>query len=318
MPFGIYRQNICYVEIQAQQSAIEASAAYPIRVCRLHQEESMKINKHRLVRADGTPMPFVATPNMGGVIEPVYLIIHYTAGSSADGSIAWLRNPQAQASAHLVIGRDGSITQMVPFNRCAWHAGKSQWGGRSGLNNFSIGIELDNAGRLERVGSRWLAKASKRAYADDDVLVANHKQDKPGTPPGGWHEYTEVQIEATLAVGLLLAQRYALKDVLGHEDIAPGRKTDPGPAFPLPSLRARLFGRQADEDEIYLTSTALNIRSGPGVQYPALQGSPLPAHTRLAVEEKQAVWWRVDVPDAVSDEAAEGWVHSRFLAPAVA
>jgi len=232
--------------------------------------------------------------------------------------VTWFRNPQSQVSAHLVIGRDGGITQIVPFNRIAWHAGKSQWDGRSGLNQFSIGIELDNVGKLERVGSRWVSSATKRVYPDDEVLVANHKQDSPGTPPSGWHEYTEAQIEATLAVGLLLLQRYALKDVLGHEDIAPGRKSDPGPAFPMSSVRARLFGRHNDQAEIYLATTALNIRSGPGVGYPALPGSPLPANTRLAVEEKQAVWWRVEVPDAASDEAAQGWVHSRFLKPEAA
>lgn len=278
----------------------------------------MKINNHRLVRADGTPMPFVATPNMGGVMRPEYLVMHYTAGSSADGSIAWLRNPQAQASAHLVIGRDGAITQMAPFNRIAWHAGQSQWDGRSGLNQCSIGIELDNAGRLERVGSRWVSTASKRAYVDDDVLIAKHPHDRPGASPSGWHEYTEAQIDAALAVGLLLMQRYGLKEVLGHEDIAPGRKSDPGPAFPMASFRGRLQGRQSDRTQVFLAATALNIRSGPGVQYPALPGSPLPAQTRLAVEEKQAVWWRVAVPDAASDEAAEGWVHSRFLTPEVA
>lgn len=278
----------------------------------------MKINNHRLVQGDGTPMPFVATPNMGGVMQPEYLVIHYTAGSSAEGSIAWLSNPQAQASSHLVIGRDGNITQLVPFNHSAWHAGKSQWDGRSGLNSFSIGIELDNAGKLERVGSRWLSAVSKRAYADDDVLIANHQQDRPGTPPGGWHEYAEAQIEAALAVGLLLMQRYKLKEVLGHDDIAPGRKSDPGPAFPMPSFRSRLQGRHNGQEEIYLAATALNIRSGPGVEYPALPGSPLPANTRLAVEEKQAVWWRVEVPDAASDTVAEGWVHSRFLKPVVA
>jgi N-acetylmuramoyl-L-alanine amidase len=273
----------------------------------------MKINNHRLVRADGTPMPFVATVNMGSVMQSEYLIIHYTAGSSAEGAISWFCNPQAKVSAHLVIGRDGNITQVVPFNRIAWHAGKSQWDARSGLNNFSIGIELDNAGKLERVGSRWISSATKRAYPDDDVLVANHRHDPAGTPPSGWHEYTEAQMEAALAVGSLLMQRYQLKDVLGHEDIAPGRKTDPGPAFPLRSFRSRLLGRRDDEAEIFQATTALNIRSGPGVGYAALPGSPLPMHTRLAVEEKQAVWWRVEVLDAQSDEAAEGWVHSRFL-----
>ena len=78
------------------------------------------------------------------------VIIHYTAGTSAKGSAAWLCNPQAGASAHLVIGREGEIYQLIPFTTKAWHAGVSQYQGRKGFNNYSIGIELDNAGPLKR------------------------------------------------------------------------------------------------------------------------------------------------------------------------
>lgn len=274
----------------------------------------MKILNHRLIADNGTPVRFVDTPNKGGVMVPEYLVMHYTAGSSAEGSVSWLANPVARASAHLVIGRDGGITQLVAFNRVAWHAGQSQWAGRAGLNNFSIGIELDNAGHLERAGGRWISAASKRAYADDDVLVANHKHDKAGTPPSGWHEYTEAQIEAALKVGLLLMEKYALRDVLGHEDIAPGRKADPGPAFPLASYRARLMGRANGEAEVYLTSAALNVRAGPGTEHAILPGSPLPAGTRVGVLEQQGVWWRVDVLDTVGGVMdLVGWCHSRFL-----
>ena len=70
-----------------------------------------------------------ATPNHGGPIVPQYLIIHYTAGRSAESSVRHFQDPAARASAHLVIGRDGRIWQLVPFNRVAWHAGVSAWGG---------------------------------------------------------------------------------------------------------------------------------------------------------------------------------------------
>ena len=274
----------------------------------------MKIQNHRLIADDGTPVRYVETPNKGGLMTPEYLIMHYTAGSSAEGSVSWMCNPAAKAAAHLVIGRDGSLTQLAPFNRVTWHAGKSEWEGRSGLNGFSIGIELDNAGKLERVGSRWISAVSKRAYPDDDVLVANHKHDRPGTPPIGWHEYGEEQLEVAAQVGLLLMEKYALKDVLGHEDIAPGRKSDPGPAFPMASFRARLMGRADDEVEHYVTTSALNVRAGPGTEFAALPGSPLPSGTRVALLEQQGLWWRVDVLDTVSGVMdLVGWCHSRYL-----
>ena len=275
----------------------------------------MKIQNHRLIADDGTPIRYVETPNKGGLMTPEFLIMHYTAGSSAEGSVSWMCNPAAKAAAQLVIGRDGSLTQLAPFNRVTWHAGKSEWEGRSGLNGFSIGIELDNAGKLERVGSRWISAVSKRAYPDDDVLVANHKHDRPGTPPIGWHEYSEVQLEVAAQVGLLLMEKYSLKDVLGHEDIAPGRKSDPGPAFPMGSFRARLIGRADDEVEHYITTSALNVRTGPGTEFAALPGSPLPSGTRVALLEQQGLWWRVDVLDTINGVMdLVGWCHSRYLA----
>ena len=94
----------------------------------------MKIQNHRLIADDGKPVSYVETPNKSGVMTPEFLIMHYTAGSSAEGSVAWMCNPAAKAAAHLVIGRDGSLTQLAAFNRVAWHAGKSVWAGRSGLN----------------------------------------------------------------------------------------------------------------------------------------------------------------------------------------
>jgi N-acetylmuramoyl-L-alanine amidase len=149
----------------------------------------MKIVNHRLCHQDGTPYPFAASPNKGGKMQPQYLIMHFTAGRGFDSAVSWLSNPQAKASAHLVIGRDGQMTQLVPFNIVAWHAGASAWQGLTGLNSASLGIELDNAGRLKREGGRWRVWF-KEVYPDDDVLEAVHKHDPLGDAPSGWHIYT--------------------------------------------------------------------------------------------------------------------------------
>lgn len=274
----------------------------------------MRIDRNRLIADDGNPVPYIETPNHGGAMIPELLVMHYTAGSSAESSVAWLCNPAARASAHLVIARDGAITQLAPFNRTTWHAGVSQWGGRSGVNAFSIGIELDNAGRLERSGQHWRSPLSRRTYADDDVVVARHRNDPPEAPACGWHDYSAAQIDAALAAGLALCNKYALKDVVGHEDIAPGRKFDPGPAFPLASFRARLLGRADDDVEHYVTTAELNVRSGPGTDYAVLPGSPLPAGTNVALIEQRGLWWRVDVLDPANGVMdLLGWCHSRYL-----
>lgn len=102
---------------------------------------------------------------------------------------------QLKVSAHVLIRRDGSMTQYVPFDQRAWHAGISSYQGRDGCNDYSIGIELE--GSVD-------------------------------------HSYTEPQYQQLAEVVNLLRQRYpklAEKQIVGHSDIAPGRKIDPGPWF---------------------------------------------------------------------------------------
>ena len=106
-----------------------------------------------------------------------------------------------RVSAHVLIRRTGELTQYVPFHQRAWHAGASQWCGRFACNDFSIGIELEGT---------------------DD------------TP------YEEAQYSSLASlIGLLCATYPSLSEerITGHSDIAPGRKTDPGPAFDWPRLR---------------------------------------------------------------------------------
>lgn len=111
---------------------------------------------------------------------------------------------QLRVAAHLLIRRNGEIIQFVPFHKRAWHAGKSCFAGREACNDFSIGIELEGA---------------------DDI------------------PYEEVQYEKLLEVSQILLNTYTdikPQNILGHSDIAPGRKTDPGPAFDWDRYRSAL------------------------------------------------------------------------------
>lgn len=200
---------------------------------------TFSIKTHRL-HQDGTPVTLAATPNMGGNVRPLYLILHFTAGTSANGAISWLANPDAKASAHLVVDRDGSVTQMVPFNRIAWHAGKSKWNDLEGMNAYSIGIEIVNAGKLEKSETGVWTNWAGRKIEADDVVVATHKNE---SSPAGWHRYTAEQIETVVAIGTVLNAQYGFLDVLGHDDVAPHRKVDPGPAFPMVSVQSKILGR---------------------------------------------------------------------------
>ncbi len=199
----------------------------------------MKITNHLLVGDDDQNVPLSPTPNQGGTIRPLLLVMHYTAELSFARTVSWLCDPRANASAHLVIGRDGQIGQLVPFNRRAWHAGKSSWGQLEGLNAYSIGIELVNGGKLKHESGKWLTWYGAVVPANE-VFEAVHPQE---TVAAGWHTYPQTQIETALKVALALHERYDFIDVLGHDEVALGRKTDPGPAFAMASFRAKVLGR---------------------------------------------------------------------------
>jgi len=196
--------------------------------------------KNHILHLDGKPVAQRPTPNRGGPLKADYLVMHYTAALSAAGAISWLCNPAAKASAHLVIAQDGTVTQLAPLNVVCWHAGKSTWAKRSGCNSFTIGIELANPGPLNKTAPGYATAMEHKPVAAKDVILAAHTSGGPVRP---WAAYPEAQIAAAVGIAQAIVSTYGLKGIVGHEDIAPGRKTDPGPAFPMASFRARAMGR---------------------------------------------------------------------------
>lgn len=183
------------------------------------------------------------SPNHGGRLkDPSFIITHYTAGRSAHSSARWLCSPQAKASAHLIIGREGALIQCGDFDSVMWHAGQSEWKGIHGLNSHSIGIELDNPGPVARVNGRWRSLSLGQDYADGDVVELAHEL-QPHTIRG-WVLYSSVQLALLEDICRELVEAYpSIHDVLNHSDVAGGRKLDAGPALDIGVLRSRVFGR---------------------------------------------------------------------------
>ena len=239
------------------------------------------------------------------------LIIHYTAGRSAESSARFLQKQKVKASAHLVIGRNGEIFQLVPFNIIAWHAGVSSYGGRSGFNNYSIGIELDNAGILTRTGNDFQSWFGKK-YMPNEVMEGVHRNESLSRH---WHIYTERQLEVNEEVTGLILDRYkSIEHILGHEEIAPGRKKDPGPAFPLDKFRRMMLGDKRDDqgaDSRTFASSGvvipskLNIRDGAGSSFDKVAKSLVRGQEVKILEEENG-WYRVKTE-------VEGWVSGGFI-----
>ncbi len=141
-------------------------------------------------------------------------------------------------------------------------------------------------------------------------MMATHKNE---AAQAAWHEYSSKQLEVAVQIAALLVKTYSLKDVLGHDDISPIRKSDPGPAFPMGSFRSKAMGRKDDTIDDYITSAELNIRSGPGTSF-TLLSSPLPAGTPVLVLKTKGTWSFVEVQSTVNGIMdLEGWVSSKFL-----
>lgn len=193
------------------------------------------------------------SPNKGGHIQPSLIVVHDTAGAlSSAGSVAWLSNPAAKASAHFVVGRDGDVTQLISTNLKAWHAGKSTFHGRENVNDFSIGIEIVNPGLLKAAGPAS-AQASFGAVYDRKKYLIEERPAINGTstlglgvthPAGLWMPYTEKQLAAVLKLCLAIRDEYAITDIAPHWYISPGRKVDTNPLFPLAWLSGKIDGRK--------------------------------------------------------------------------
>lgn len=271
----------------------------------------MKINYNRLLAESNTEkIVHETTKNKEGIINPEFIIIHFTAGSSTESSVEWFKNPSAGASAHLVIGKDGKIVQLIDFNKKAWHAGTSQWADKTGFNNFSIGIELDNPGRLHKSGDKYYSWFGTE-YPSTAVVKRVHKHEDE---PSYWMAYTEQQINACLEVCKLLMGKYRIKDILGHDDIAPFRKNDPGPMFPMESFRAKLLGRQDEIGDIFKTTVdKVNIRKGPSRETDSI--IKLDINTEVAFIKSENGWFYVFVADKPSkiNDVVYGWIHNSLL-----
>lgn len=139
--------------------------------------------------------------------RPMLIVLHYTAEQSAEQSLRTLKtaNNRGRVSAHYLLGRDGKVYQLVAEDKRAWHAGGGRWGAITDVNSASIGIEIDN---------------------------------------DGYTPFTEAQIDSLIALLDDLTTRLHIPrwQIIGHEDLAPGRKIDPGALFPWQRLHEAGFG----------------------------------------------------------------------------
>ncbi|WP_333587351.1 N-acetylmuramoyl-L-alanine amidase, partial [Phenylobacterium sp.] len=146
-------------------------------------------------------------------VPPDIILLHYTGMETGQGALERLRDPEAKVSSHYLVEEDGRIFSLVAEERRAWHAGVSFWKGETDINGRSIGIEIVNPGH------DW-----------------------------GYRPFPEAQIVALIALIADIRTRWMVPDarIIGHSDVAPSRKIDPGELFPWKRLAAAGHGLWAE------------------------------------------------------------------------
>ena len=211
---------------------------------------------------------------------PDMLVLHYTGMQTAEAAIARLCDPEARVSAHYVVDEDGSILRLVPEERRAWHAGRGGWQGETDCNAASIGVEIVNPGH-----------------------------------EFGYRDFPEAQIAAVLELVADIRGRWTIPDarIIGHSDLAPDRKQDPGERFPWKRLAAAGHGLWFEPAEERIA--ALGAPLGPGDEglgvivlraglhrlgYGLQPGGDYDDETRVTVEAFQRHWRPAKV-DGIAD-----------------
>lgn len=192
----------------------------------------MEIINHRLI---GEGIKHLHTPHVSGNIKKFSLIVyHDDEGASMLGTESWIMNPVSKVSYHVLVGKKGEVTQFVDFNKRAWHAGKSSWKGFNNINDYGIGVSMQN------------------------------RNEEP---------YTDLQIQKFIEVCKVIANHYKINEGVGHKQISPGRKTDPHNGFPMSKVNAEVFGNKQSESSTVKkkTTSDLNLRHGPSTDYKVVE-----------------------------------------------
>ena len=215
------------------------------------------------------------------------VVLHYTGMPTAAAALQRLTDPESKVSSHYMIDEDGTIYRLVPEEKRAWHAGVGFWRGIRDVNARSIGIELVNPGH-----------------------------------EFGYREFPAVQVDALIALLKDIASRHEMMpgNYVGHSDVAPTRKEDPGELFPWRRLHAAGFGRWWTDD-FKISPSAPTLRAGERggavlelqvaldkIGY-AIEGSGIyDSHTEAAVRAFQR-HWRQDQVNGVSDAETTSLIH---------
>lgn len=246
----------------------------------------------------------------GKLKNPNTIVIHYTASNNKNSVIHTLYESSKQVSAHFVVDQKGTVTQLLPLNKIGWHAGRSRLGNRIGINKYSIGIEIVNPGFLTQKSDGNFATWYNQNIPKENAIQLKHKnEDKERF----WHTYTEAQINSVFELCDAICDNFTIEHIVGHDDISPGRKLDPGPAFPLDKIQSNLLGNRKKEDEETPANNLLNTVNVENLNI-RKKGSansekialPLIKGQKVRILDEKDGWYKIETK-------LTGWVNGDYI-----
>lgn len=285
-----------------------------------------KVKNHRI---DG--IPYEPARYQGSTITPIAHIVHDTASWLKKFSAKdYLRDPgsaSAKPSVHLVAEIDGTLTQLVPLNKRANHAGSSSLDGRSGCNGFTTGIEIVNRGLMRRhSATHAITWFGEKVDIEEAGIV---EMTTPQHGHGFWEPYPAPQFQAVVDSTIAIFVAYkSIRNIYPHWHISPRRKVDTNPLFPLAKLRSLVLGRddpdleRAEEESDEVTDDAwattrtpgdvLNMRAWPSFQSEIILGIPDGSQVPVLRTGKFAYGARKYDWHKVLYGGREGWIAARY------
>lgn len=200
----------------------------------------MKLIDHTLIQ-NGSPLHQATSSLPSGrrrkALESVDLVIIRTSQDQLTQHTDHINEHIVEPTSHVLINRDGLIIQSIPFNEQVGKPLQGSWEGMGDLTSRSVVIALQNSGRLSKTADIYSSSCG-RSFDATEVFTGIHQNEESLSY---WQKFSESQIQVAEKIIRCLASTYQVKYILGNEEVCPGLKTDPGPAFPLEILRRKIM-----------------------------------------------------------------------------
>ncbi len=198
-----------------------------------------------------------------------------------------------ESPAHVLINRDGLVSQFIPFNEKADQPLDGSWDGMKDLASRSVIVMFENYGRLEKNGDHFIASCGSKVDTSD-VFTGIHQNEESLSY---WQKFTESQVLVAEKIIRCLTSTYQVKYILGYEEVSPGLQTDPGPAFPLEIMRRKIMKETIvdQSEELSVINIAQQVDLSSIINNQHIEDGEKKDAKIVNIRRKSGGWYKVNI-----------------------